>query len=44
MAYAKKLNQFLYCDLYSTTLACKPKDICNFNQLTVVGVQLIVAN
>ena len=40
MAYVKKLSQFLYCDLYGTTLTCKHKDIHSFNQLTVVSKQL----
>jgi|GEM_PF-5979891 hypothetical protein len=43
MAYMKKLSQFLYCDLYGTTLTCKHKDIHSFNQLTVVSMQLIAA-
>ena len=43
MAYVKKLSQFLYCDLYGTTLTCKHKDIHSFNQLTVVSMQLITA-
>jgi hypothetical protein len=42
MAYVKKLSQFLYCDLYGTTLTCKHKDMHSFTQLTVVSMQLIV--
>jgi hypothetical protein len=44
MAYVKKLSQFLYCDLYGTTLTCKHKDIHSFNQLTVVSMQLIMVS
>ena len=43
MAYVKKLSQFLYCDLYGTTLTCKHKDIDSFKQLTVVSKQLFDA-
>ena len=40
MAYVKKLNQFLYCDLYGTTLTGKHKDIHSFYPFPVACKQL----